>query len=158
LITIDAMQCTGCGACMEVCRPGAIYMVDGKAVVDGELCTECEACLRVCPTGAIAIRTAAQPAPASARMPAVRPEPEVVRIATKPEPAPLGSRMLPVVGTALVWAGREILPRLADLLLDALDRRAARPQVNGGSRRRDSLASGNEGAGRQRRRRRRGGG
>jgi NAD-dependent dihydropyrimidine dehydrogenase PreA subunit len=158
LITIDATQCTGCGACMEICPSGAIYMVEGKAMVDRELCNECEACLTVCPVEAITIRTAAQPMPEPARTPALRPEPEVIRIATRQEPAPLRSRVLPVVGTALVWAGREVLPRLADLLLDALDRRAARPQTYGASPRRESLPSGNQGRGRQHRHRRRGGG
>jgi ferredoxin len=158
LITIDATQCTGCGACMEICPSGAIYLVDGRAVVDRELCNECEACLTVCPAEAIAITSVAQPMPESVRMPAVRRQPEVVRIATRQEPAPLRSRVMPVVGTALVWAGREVLPRLADLLLEALDRRAARPQVVGQPRRRENLASGNEGGGPQRRRRRRGGG
>ena len=158
MITIDATQCTGCGACMEICPSGAIYLVEGKAVVDRELCTECEACVTACPIKAIAIVSEAQPVPESARTMAVQQQPEVIRVATVREPAPLRSRVLPVVGTALVWAGREVLPRLADILLDALDRRAARPQLNGGSRRRESLASGNQGGGRQHRHRRRGGG
>lgn len=157
MITIDATQCSGCGACMEVCPSGAIYMVEGKAVVDRKLCNECEACLSVCPAKAIAIWTAAQPVPEVVRMPTVRPEPEVVRVTTRQELAPLRSRVIPVVGTALVWAGREVLPRLADLLLDALDRRATRLQKNGGPRHLDNLTSGNQGGGRQHRRRRRGG-
>jgi NAD-dependent dihydropyrimidine dehydrogenase PreA subunit len=158
LITIDATQCTGCGACLEVCPTGALYLVDGKAVVDSALCNECKACLTACRAGAIALDTTVQPEAEPVRVPAIRPEPEVIRIATKPQPALLRSRVLPVVGTALVWAGREVLPRLADVLLDALDRRATPSQVNGGPSRSESLASGAEGAGRQRRRRRRGGG
>lgn len=158
MITIDARQCTGCGACMEICPAGAIYMIDGTAAVDRELCNECEACLTVCPAEAIAIWTAVQPVPQAARMPTVRSEPDVVRIAPRQEPALARSRVLPVVGTALVWAGREVLPWLADLLLDALDRRAARPQASGASPRREILDAGNQGGGRQHRHRRRGGG
>ena len=34
---------------------GALYLIEGKAMVDGALCQECEACVAVCPTEAIAI-------------------------------------------------------------------------------------------------------
>jgi NAD-dependent dihydropyrimidine dehydrogenase PreA subunit len=156
LITIDATQCTGCGACLEVCPTGALYMVDGKAVVDRGLCTECRACIAACPAGAITFDPATRPKPASVRVPAVRPEPEAVRIAPRPQPVALRSKMLPVVGTALVWAGREVLPRLADFLLDALDRRTTPTQVTRGLNRSNRLASSGQGGGRQRRRRRRG--
>jgi len=157
MITIDAERCTGCGACLEVCPTGALYLVDGKASVDQALCRECEACLNACPTGAIAlVGKEARPAE-PVRVPAVRPEPEVIRVATKPAPVSLRARMLPAVGTALVLAGREVLPWLAHLALDALDRRLTRPQTSGAVQSRENLISGTRGGNRQRRRRRRGG-
>jgi hypothetical protein len=71
----------------------------------------------------------------------------------------LRSRVLPVFGAALAWAGREIVPRLADLLLDTLDRHTTRPQARGGARSHGSPATGAKGNGRRhRRRQRRGGG
>jgi NAD-dependent dihydropyrimidine dehydrogenase PreA subunit len=157
LITIDAEKCTGCGACLEVCPTGALYLVDGKASVDMGLCRECEVCLDACPTGAIASVTEQARAADRVRVPAVRPEPEVIRVATRPEPAPLRARMLPAVGTALVLAGREVLPWLAHLAMDALDRRLTRPQTSGAVQSRENLISGTRGGNRQRRRRRRGG-
>ena len=53
MITIDTERCDGCGACVEVCPTGALYLVAGKAAMDGTLCRQCEACLTACPNGAI---------------------------------------------------------------------------------------------------------
>ena len=42
--------CTGCGACMEVCRFGAISLNSyGVAEVDESRCIGCGACAQVCP-------------------------------------------------------------------------------------------------------------
>lgn len=167
MITIDVMRCTGCGACVEVCPTGALYLVDGKAAVDDALCRACEACLAACPREAISLTAEEEPAPLPARVPAIRPEPEVVRVTTPPTaqrsgalaPLTLRSRVLPVLGAALAWTGREIVPRLADIFLERLDRQAtpstrqtggvARPMGSGGRR---------EGRGGGRRRRERRGG
>jgi hypothetical protein len=54
---------------------------------------------------------------------------EIVRVKAEPVPAEPRSREVRVVrwlGAALAFAGREIVPRLAALLLDAWDRRASR--------------------------------
>ena len=97
------------------------------------------------------------------RLPALLPEgsrrlqPEVISIGMPPATVPLQSRVLPVVGAALTWAGREILPWLADLLLDTLDRYTIRLQARGAARSRKTLARGGKGKGRQRRYRQRGG-
>ena len=32
MITIDLARCNGCGACVEVCPEGALYLVDDKAM------------------------------------------------------------------------------------------------------------------------------
>jgi NAD-dependent dihydropyrimidine dehydrogenase PreA subunit len=161
-IIIDTERCNGCGACTEVCPTGALYLVDGKAVVDSTLCRECEACIATCPTEAI---VSTEEAPASGaemrRVPALRPEPEIIRVKTQPAPVPLRARALPVVGAALAWAGREIVPRLAEYLLYDLDRRVAEGQMPSAPRSTvDSNSSigsrgGGRGGGRRRRRRRR---
>lgn len=40
--------CTGCGACVERCRSGALSLVDGVAVCDPSKCTLCGYCATVC--------------------------------------------------------------------------------------------------------------
>ncbi len=158
MITIDTERCTGCGACVEVCPTGALYLVDGKAMVDETRCRECEACLAACPTGAITITEQEQPMSEAARLPALRPQPAVIKVQRQPAPVPFRSRVLRVLGAALTWAGREILPSLAEFVLTALDRRASQPQAVGPARRREAAAYGGRGRGRQHRHRRRGGG
>ena len=160
MITIDIERCTGCGACVEICPTGALYLVDGKAAVDDALCRECEACPGVCPTQAIVLTEQPEPRPEPARQLASRPEPEVIRVRTDPVPVPLRARVLPMVGAALAWAGHEIVPRLLDAALDAIERRPADRQAavttTRASNRTLSQGQRGRGQGRQRRHRRRG--
>jgi ferredoxin len=126
--------------------------------VDQSLCSECEACISACPTEAIIVATLERgPAAEPVRIPARRPEPEVVHVRTQTIPVPFRTRMVPLVGAGLAWPGREIVPRLADLLLDALDRWTARRQTAGIARDLGSPVRGEKGSGRQQRRRWRGG-
>ena len=155
MLTIHAERCNGCGACLEVCPNGALYLIEGKAMVDGALCQECEACVAVCPTEAITIVDQVT-APVPARAPMIRPEPEAVLVESQPAPVPLRVKVLPVVGAALSWAGRELVPRLAYYLLDGLDRRAA-GQPTTSVARGGSSSTGRGGSGRQQRHRHRGG-
>jgi len=158
MITIDMERCTGCGACVEICPTGALYLVDGKAAVDNALCRECEACLKVCPSEAIALTEQPEPWPEPARQLVRRPEPEVIRIRTQAAPVPLRARVLPVVGAALVWAGREIVPRIVDVMLDVVDRQPASRQTHVTERNNRGLSRGQRGRGQghQHRHRRRG--
>jgi NAD-dependent dihydropyrimidine dehydrogenase PreA subunit len=159
VIAIDLRRCTGCGACIEACPTAAIYLVDGRAAVDDGLCRECEACLSACPHEAISFITGREPAAEAARVLIPRREPEMIRARTSPALLSLSSRMLPILGAALAWAGGELVPRLADVFLDRLDRSsspAGRQRSNvarrpGSGRRRDM------GGSRRRRRQRWGG-
>ena len=45
--------CTGCGACAEVCRFGAIAVLETGVLVFNELCHSCGACLEACPEDAL---------------------------------------------------------------------------------------------------------
>jgi Fe-S-cluster-containing hydrogenase component 2 len=157
LIYINLELCNGCGACVEVCPEGALYLVDGKAMVDTSLCRECESCVAACPVKAIAITSeAASPDAEWMRMPVPQPRPEVIRVKTEPAPVARQARVLPVVGAALSWAGREIVPRLAYYLLDGFDRWAA-GQTTAGVTRSSGSSTSRRGSGGQRRHRHRGG-
>lgn len=158
MITIDAERCNGCGACIEVCPDAALYLIDGKAMVDRVLCRDCEACIAACPTDAIAF--AGQiliPETIPGRVPVVRPKPEVIQVRMRPLSVPLRTKMLPVVGAALAWAGREIVPRVVDYGLDRLidERRVA--GSSGRAPNRDARASTGAGGGRRHQHRKRGG-
>jgi len=108
MLTIELDRCDGCGACVEVCPEGAISLVDGVARIDSGFCTECEACVQVCPTGAIRV----------ARPVVVREEP-VVAMAQRPRLSALAT----LAGATLSFIGSQLLPRAADAIVGALDRR-----------------------------------
>jgi ferredoxin len=46
---VDTSQCIGCGLCTQVCRAGAIQIINGTAQIDAQLCIGCGACSNVCP-------------------------------------------------------------------------------------------------------------
>jgi uncharacterized protein (DUF362 family)/NAD-dependent dihydropyrimidine dehydrogenase PreA subunit len=48
--------CQGCGICSEVCRAGAIEMVEEMPVFDYKRCIRCYCCQEMCPQGAIKLR------------------------------------------------------------------------------------------------------
>jgi aryl-alcohol dehydrogenase-like predicted oxidoreductase len=48
-LTIMKDFCIGCGACIEVCRDGALSMVEGAASVDPSICVLCGYCGAACP-------------------------------------------------------------------------------------------------------------
>ena len=108
MLTIELDRCDGCGDCMEVCPEGAIQLVGGLAQINSELCTGCEACVQACPNGAI---RAAKPI-------AVREE-SVAVIVQRPRPSTLAT----LVGATLSFIGSQLLPRAADAIVGALDRR-----------------------------------
>ncbi len=50
---VNAVRCTGCGRCAEVCQYHAIVVMGGKVLVFPELCHGCGSCTLQCPEGAI---------------------------------------------------------------------------------------------------------
>lgn len=172
MLTIERTLCTGCGTCLDACPAGAISLDDDERIakIDLGLCSECLECLDVCPNDAIQLSRSSDLMPA---MPREIVEGEVVEeemipalvtagpIATR-QPGPL----MALAGTALSFVGSWLVPRAADALIDAVDRRLAGrggsvPSVTRlGSRPQASMrrtGGGRGGRSRQRRRRRRGG-
>ncbi|MBC7234538.1 MAG: 4Fe-4S binding protein [Chloroflexi bacterium] len=113
MIYIDERRCTGCGACIEACPAGALQIKNGLAHIDQERCRECEACVGACPQKAIL--AVSEPVVAERPIPIASP-------ARVPD-ARLASKALPWLGTALLFVGREILPRAVASLWAAAERR-----------------------------------
>ena len=51
--SIDTEKCTECGVCKELCRFGAIKIVDGQYIVEPFSCEGCGVCVWNCPVQAI---------------------------------------------------------------------------------------------------------
>ncbi len=51
-VTVDADKCRSCKLCMKIGCP-AIFMKDGKAMIDNTLCTGCGVCTQLCHFGAL---------------------------------------------------------------------------------------------------------
>jgi NAD-dependent dihydropyrimidine dehydrogenase PreA subunit len=115
MIYVDGEKCAGCGICEEVCPVEAVRVSDGVARIDQDRCNECEACLEACPNEAILV--VIEPAEEKAISLREQPAPEVALA------EPRRSQVVPIMGAALAFLGREVAPRLATYLLDALDRR-----------------------------------
>jgi len=115
-IQVEEERCTACARCVEICPVGAMSLTRGVATVDHTICTQCQACIDACPTGAI---TTIADTSMIFRQPAV--------ISDIPEAEPLLTQPQPWLASVLDFAGQEILPRLIDVLIGALERRLTRP-------------------------------
>ena len=146
MIYVDVEKCVGCGVCEDVCLLEAVQASNGVARIDQDRCNECEACVEACPNEAILV--VIEPAQERAVSLREQPTPEVVLA------EPRRSKVMPVVGAALAFLGREVTPRLATYLLDAVDRRLSQQQPATVSST-NNLAPSSGGKGRQRDRRHR---
>ena len=121
MIYIQSQQCVGCGECVDVCQEGAIQLINGLAKINQDKCRQCEACLALCPVNAIVAILDTEPVCVSRSSVPVQPQPAAVQFTHST------SSIVPWVGTALAFVGREILPRLAVSLLEVWDRRTRQP-------------------------------
>lgn len=129
MIQVIRERCTGCGTCVSVCPKGAMFVAEGYADVDENLCSSCGLCIEACPEGAIAL--VAEPVPSRAVQPA-RAAQRPAKPASREIVAALSRSVLPALGTAIAFAGREILPRIVDTWLTA---RASGESVGGANER-----------------------
>ncbi len=113
-VQINKELCKGCGICIPVCPTGAISLVDGVAEVNHSLCTRCQACLNACPTGAISISEL----PVRQESSAVQVVPEQATIINESVLQPPARRLSFVLSSI----GSVLLPRLATIFMDALER------------------------------------
>lgn len=119
MLYVDEDRCSGCGVCAEVCPHGAIVVEGGKASIRQHLCRQCEACAAACPERAILAVTESALVPQPDRTRVVRPQ-ELSR------PLSAVARAAPALGAALLFFGREVMPLVADYVLDAVDKRIHR--------------------------------
>ena len=119
-------------------QTGTIHLDGGVAVIDQAECAGCEICLQTCAEGAIL--SVSEPVAEKPGLPAAPPTPEVIQVRV-PQPTtspasgvtsmPWRARVLPMVGAALAYVGRELVPRIVPAVLDALERRTGQPVVPG---------------------------
>jgi NAD-dependent dihydropyrimidine dehydrogenase PreA subunit len=130
VIQVNQEVCNGCGVCIDSCPVEAIRLVGQQAVITDVLCTQCEACISACSNGAItalsipirSIPIAALPAAESRMVPA----PTQTAL---PETATPTRILTPLAGAALAFLGKEIAPRLVDVLVTALERKIVQPKT-----------------------------
>ncbi|NMC53321.1 MAG: 4Fe-4S binding protein [Chloroflexi bacterium] len=138
-VLVNESLCKGCGVCVSACPAGAIYMMNGKALIDPQRCDACEKCIGACPTGALQRVEVIDTSPAKS-------------IAVSPRP--VASRSLARrpgwIATALAGFGYYLIPRIVDFFASGLERKSSTPQSR-------LTASARNDARRQRRRRQRGG-
>ena len=123
MIYVNNLACDGCGECFGVCPTGALIYQNHRAFIDQEHCLDCSVCLDACSKGAIL---------SGERQSAT---PEIIRIAEVPKQVEPGEKsslhdiVLPAIGSLLLWTGRELAPRLADVALGYLDQRIQRSRT-----------------------------
>lgn len=135
-VYVDEERCTGCAACVEVCPTGAIAMVNKVAAINQERCDGCEACVDLCPNGAILVVTEA--VEEKAVLPRVQPKSRVASRRPASLTVPLGRQLMPLVGSALLFFGREVVPQLIPRLVNALDRSTGKPSITASQHKRAS--------------------
>ncbi len=154
-VWIDSELCTGCGACVEVCSPGALTLVNQVAQVDEEACTGCDTCIDACPQDAIQPVVEGEIVRAEARAVQVREDEEHL--------APALDRHHPLIESAapaLAVAGVSLLSKAARAMSSIVGRWLLSSKEESlttrSGERREPGAGLSENGGRRARRRRRG--
>ena len=121
MIFVNIDFCNGCGECVSVCPNSAMILKNNHAFIDQELCQECEACVDSCPQGAILV---AESAPIDSEIINVSAVPtEISIVSEQSHYSSIQNAVLPAIGSALMWTGREVIPRLANLAINYLEQR-----------------------------------
>lgn len=55
-IVIDHDLCYSCGACVAVCPPDSLFLLDLHLTVDDTTCTRCNRCVMMCPVHALSLQ------------------------------------------------------------------------------------------------------
>jgi NAD-dependent dihydropyrimidine dehydrogenase PreA subunit len=127
-IQVNQELCTGCGLCVDECSVGAIQLLDQRPVVDDSLCTVCEACMSVCPYGAITTSAIVEPG-ISIVIPSSTESTPILAQGQKSSQVIAGPvrGLTPFARAALAFLGREVAPRLVDVLVTVLERKLTEP-------------------------------
>ena len=158
---VDSFLCDGCELFYGNLRSSPEQVVD--AVADPrerqhQSSKHSSPCIEICPSGALTW--------VAELVPDMETEPAALAVVESPveiigvkhgKAVPWRQTILPAVGGALAWIGREVVPRIAPVALDVLDSRLDR-WSDGGARdqgRTSASVSKRPGLGMQRRRRRR---
>ena len=57
-LSLDQIECVGCGACLLVCPHAVLSLTNGKVeIANRDACMECGACARNCPANALRVRS-----------------------------------------------------------------------------------------------------
>ena len=125
-IKINQELCAGCGLCMDECPSDAISISNGWAVVDQKRCTGCEICVKVCPNGAIEVCDEQPKIEIIPGQQAVRKPIPLQGQVLYPAPVSSVRKLAPIASAALAYMGREVVPKVMDAMVTALENRLAR--------------------------------
>jgi NAD-dependent dihydropyrimidine dehydrogenase PreA subunit len=122
VIQINPDLCSGCGLCIEGCSQGAIQLIDHRAEMINDLCTACESCLETCPNGAISAIIKPVASATGVSDPVADTEwkyyPQPVKVL---QPTVSKGGVKPVLAGLLTFFGKEVAPRLVDLILKSIE-------------------------------------
>ncbi|MEA3349105.1 MAG: 4Fe-4S binding protein [Chloroflexota bacterium] len=134
MIYIDSKRCDGCGICADICPTGAITLRNNTASIEQDLCEECQVCMYECPQDAIQLME--QPDVVEEQSLSTVPASKIEVLPPELETKPVPTSLVASVGTAIIG----VLPRLASLAVDWLERRSRSIKASPQSANTQSLA------------------